>query len=92
MASTLDIFRESFPAKTKWTVDDIPDLSGKVVIVTGGYAGMYSSPYAASSECLTLIFLSPGIGYETTKVNIPPLSLIVFRNAWAHRFTPISRL
>ncbi|KAI0051997.1 NAD(P)-binding protein [Auriscalpium vulgare] len=31
---------ESFPPKPTWGVDDIPDLTGKVVIVTGGNAGV----------------------------------------------------
>ena len=29
-----------FPPKPKWDVDQIPDLSGKVMIVTGGNAGI----------------------------------------------------
>ncbi|EJD04808.1 NAD-binding protein [Fomitiporia mediterranea MF3/22] len=33
-------YDQSRPPKTKFTVDDIPDLSGKVTIVTGGYTGI----------------------------------------------------
>jgi retinol dehydrogenase-12 len=29
-----------FPPKPKFTVDDIPDLSGKVIIVTGANTGI----------------------------------------------------
>ena len=29
-----------FPPKPKWGVDQIPDLSGKVMVVTGGNAGI----------------------------------------------------
>lgn len=29
-----------FPPKPLWTAEDIPDLSGKVAVVTGVYAGI----------------------------------------------------
>ena len=36
-----DIFKQGFfLPKSHYTVDDIPDLSGKVMIVTGGNAGI----------------------------------------------------
>lgn len=31
---------ETFPPKSKFSVADIPDLSGKVIVVTGGNAGL----------------------------------------------------
>ncbi|TDL27096.1 hypothetical protein BD410DRAFT_836171 [Rickenella mellea] len=34
------VYRESFPPKPTFSVDDIPDLSGKVMIVTGSNAGV----------------------------------------------------
>ena len=44
MGQTITVIRklwdESRPPKATWTVGEIPDLSGKVVIVTGGYAGI----------------------------------------------------
>ncbi|KAF7308854.1 hypothetical protein MKEN_01085300 [Mycena kentingensis (nom. inval.)] len=40
MSALLDMVRQSFPPKTKFTADDVPDLSGKVIIVTGGNSGV----------------------------------------------------
>lgn len=39
MGVFLSILAEQFPPKSKFAVDDIPDLSGKVMIVTGGNTG-----------------------------------------------------
>jgi hypothetical protein len=33
------LLREFAPGKAHWTAEDMPDMSGKVVIVTGGNAG-----------------------------------------------------
>ncbi|TFY81691.1 hypothetical protein EWM64_g2322 [Hericium alpestre] len=33
-------YRESFPPAPEWTPNNMPDLSGKVVIVTGGNSGI----------------------------------------------------
>ncbi|KAM6494384.1 hypothetical protein JOM56_010745 [Amanita muscaria] len=41
MGLAYSFLRQTFPlAKTKFTVDDIPDLNGKVAIVTGGSTGI----------------------------------------------------
>ena len=50
MGLVLSIINESFPPKSKFNVEDIPDLSGKVIIVTGANAGKYrSSPFYCPS-------------------------------------------
>ncbi|KAJ7654397.1 hypothetical protein DFH06DRAFT_1202270 [Mycena polygramma] len=36
----LDILSQSFPPKTKFSTNDVPDLAGKVCIVTGGNTGV----------------------------------------------------
>ena len=35
MGSAVSVVQQSFPPKPTWGVDDIPDLTGKVVLVTG---------------------------------------------------------
>ncbi|KAF8956997.1 hypothetical protein BDZ97DRAFT_1955212 [Flammula alnicola] len=40
MGLVLSLFSQSFPPKSKFTPDDIPDLSGKVIIVTGANTGV----------------------------------------------------
>ncbi|TFY66215.1 hypothetical protein EVG20_g4874 [Dentipellis fragilis] len=40
LLSTLNFLINSFPPKPTWSVADMPDLEGKVVIVTGGNAGI----------------------------------------------------
>ena len=36
----LSVIAQSFPPKPKWTAKDIQDLTGKVIIVTGGSGGI----------------------------------------------------
>jgi len=40
MGSFLSLAQQSFPPSPSWASTDIPDLTGKVVIVTGGNAGV----------------------------------------------------
>ncbi len=32
-----DLLKEAFPSKSKFSVDQIPDLTGKIAIVTGAF-------------------------------------------------------
>ncbi|KAJ7116048.1 hypothetical protein C8R44DRAFT_675607 [Mycena epipterygia] len=36
----LEVLTQSFPPKTKFTADDVPNLAGKICIVTGGNSGV----------------------------------------------------
>lgn len=40
MGAYQQIISQSFPPKAQFTADDVPDLSGQVVIVTGGNGGV----------------------------------------------------
>jgi retinol dehydrogenase 12 len=40
MGVVLSLFHEAFPSKPTFSVNDIPDLNGKVFIVTGGNSGI----------------------------------------------------
>lgn len=40
ISALVAFIQEAFPPKTKFQVNDIPDLSGKVAIVTGGASGI----------------------------------------------------
>jgi retinol dehydrogenase-12 len=37
MGATYTVFKQSFPPKPTWSVNDIPDLTGKVILVTGAF-------------------------------------------------------
>jgi len=40
MGAVLSLIQQSFPPKPTWSTKDIPDLKAKVIIVTGGNAGI----------------------------------------------------
>ncbi|KZV62189.1 NAD(P)-binding protein [Peniophora sp. CONT] len=40
MPAIVSVLSQTFPGKPKWSVDEIPDLSGKIMLVTGGNAGI----------------------------------------------------
>lgn len=37
MGAIYSFLEQSFPPKPTWGVDDIPDLTGKVILVTGAF-------------------------------------------------------
>lgn len=45
MGVILSLFSESLPPKSKFNVENIPDLTGKVIIVTGANTGEYLSRF-----------------------------------------------
>lgn len=58
------------PPKSQWTADDVPDMTGKVVIVTGTVTHLFSM---LLDEMLTGGFAlsggNTGVGKETAKVS-----------------------
>ena len=52
MSSLLSLAKQTFVAKPKYNVDDIPDLSGNVIIVTGANTGI-GKETAKVSFCIT---------------------------------------
>ncbi|KAG9077456.1 hypothetical protein FS749_010650 [Ceratobasidium sp. UAMH 11750] len=40
MGIAYSMYKETFPGKPRWSIDQIPDLAGQVMIVTGGNAGI----------------------------------------------------
>lgn len=69
MGIVLSIINESFPPKSKFNVEDIPDLSGKVIIVTGANTGQYAPSFFHCSSASNYRCFNQGIGKETARVS-----------------------
>jgi hypothetical protein len=63
MGGILSIAQVSFPPRPTWGVDDIPDLTGKVAIVTGAFINLGVCLYANM-----VTGGNTGVGKETVKV------------------------
>ncbi|KAG8705883.1 hypothetical protein FRC08_001395 [Ceratobasidium sp. 394] len=40
MSVVCNLYKETFPGQPRWSIDEIPDLTDQVIIVTGGNAGI----------------------------------------------------
>ena len=49
MGIITSIFAQTFPPQNKFNLEDIPDLTGKVIIVTGANAGVLQNHITQSS-------------------------------------------
>ena len=65
MGGILSVAQQSFPPHPTWAVDDIPDLTGKVAIVTGALTRRLGVLYAKRN---LVAGSNVGVGKETVKV------------------------
>ena len=86
------LYDQSRPPKSQFSIDDIPDLTGKVVIVTGGNAGvgketMYALLRKNAKVCRVLVKCFRDIDQESGT-----LSLQAHRLLSTRKFVPVGQL
>ena len=86
MPAIASVLSQMFPGKPKWSVDEIPDLSGKVMLVTGMLVGDEDK----DDESDIGVGGNTGIGRETVKVYGPTSRLCEIRNLIALTTGPTS--
>ncbi|GJJ12869.1 hypothetical protein Clacol_007115 [Clathrus columnatus] len=68
MGLLFSVIDQNYPPKAKWSVNDIPDLSSKITIVTGGSSGLgYETAKALLSHNAT-VYLACRDSKKTTSV------------------------
>ena len=73
MGATYSVFEQSFPPRPTWSVNDIPDLTGKVILVTGAFSDISICVCACMLSVSSFEGGNAGVGKETVKVSIRPL-------------------
>lgn len=63
MGGALSVLVQSFPPSPIWGVNEIPDLTGKVILVTGAF-----TRYILKACVLNFVGGNAGVGKETVKV------------------------
>ena len=71
MGNTYSLFKELFPGQPRWSVDQIPDLTGQVIIVTGQ---VHITACLNPGTDYEYYRGNAGIGKETCKVYFSHLS------------------
>ncbi|KAG5652885.1 hypothetical protein H0H81_003248 [Sphagnurus paluster] len=54
MGAVYSLYTQSFPPKSQFSVNDIPDLTGRITIVTGGNTGIGKETAKVSQKLHTL--------------------------------------